>query len=28
LGMDIISALFWIGSGKFGENPQNNRGFK
>jgi hypothetical protein len=27
LGIDIISALFLIGSGKFGENPQDNKEF-
>jgi hypothetical protein len=27
LGIDIISALFWIGAGRFGENPQNKREF-
>jgi hypothetical protein len=28
LGIDIISALFWIGSGKFGESPQDKRNFE
>jgi hypothetical protein len=28
IGMDIISALFWIGAGEFGEDPQNEWSFK
>jgi hypothetical protein len=28
LGMDIVSALFWIGTGRYGENPQDNRSFE